>query len=99
MTRPCGRRDVSWRLAGCLGLALLLPGCAGLERVLGFEAQLERAEQTASIRGRIESEGRSEGTIVVVLASVRAGAEEELVGEDSFVRTRPGSYAFALRSS
>lgn len=76
--------------------ALLLQGCAGLNRVLGFEEQMKQAEQTARVSGRIETEGGSHGPLVVVLARVPDAGEEGLIGVDSFVRVRPGSYAFPV---
>jgi hypothetical protein len=79
-------------------LVLLLlsvtPGlaCASLDRLLGFRHQAEQVRRWARVEGRIETEGPSEGTLVVLLA--RAG--EPPTGVDSYVRVRPGSFAFPV---
>jgi hypothetical protein len=88
---------VSWRRFAALALlSFLLPSCAALNRVLGFEKQVLLAKQTARVSGRIDTEGPHEGPLVVVIARVPDVPERPLVAIDSFVRVRPGSYAFLV---
>ena len=88
---------MSWRRFAALLLpTVLLPGCAALNRVLGFEKQVLLAKQTARVSGRIDTEGPHEGPLVVVIARAPEVPGGPLVGIDSFVRVRPGSYAFLV---
>jgi pimeloyl-ACP methyl ester carboxylesterase len=92
---PGGRSRIVRRLLAALAIASVsATGCTMLQRVLGFERQLARAGQIARIEGRVETEAPSEGPLVVVLGRVVEG--EPLVGVDSFIRVRPGSYAFPV---
>ena len=77
-----------------LSLVVAASGCAGLKRVIGFKKQAEQARQTARIDGRIDTEGPAEGTLVVVLAREREG--DKPLGVDSYIRLKPGSYAFPV---
>jgi pimeloyl-ACP methyl ester carboxylesterase len=78
-------------IAGCLAL----PGCTTMRQVFGFKEQAAQARAMARIDGRIETEGPSQGTLVVVLGRLVEG-EEKPVGVDSYVRLKPGTYAFAV---
>jgi pimeloyl-ACP methyl ester carboxylesterase len=71
-------------------------GCAGLGRVLGFKEQAEQRRQLARIDGRIDTEGKAEGTLVVVLGSQSDTEDERPKGVDTFVRVRPGTFAFPV---
>ncbi len=83
-------------------LALLLTAtlgslaCATVNRVLGFGKQAEQVRRWARVEGHIDTEGPSEGTLVVVLARPGASAADPPSGVDSYVRVRPGSYAFPV---
>lgn len=79
-----------------LAALLLVPACTSLNRALRFGEQQERVRQWARVEGRIETEGPSEGTLVVLLARPGETDAAPLVGVDSFVRVRPGRYAFAV---
>jgi hypothetical protein len=70
------------------------PFPGGLRLALGFEQQLARVERKARIDGRIETEAPAEGPLVVVLGRVLD--DGKLVGVDSFIRVRPGTYAFPV---
>jgi len=69
-------------------------GCSAVQRVVGFKDQVARSQLAGRIAGRIETEKEAEGTLVVVLA--RPGEDGRLVGVDSFVRLRPGNFAFQV---
>lgn len=74
-------------------------GCSDLRRILDFERQEREARALCRVQGRIETEAPVEGVLVVVLGRLLEGGtsgEAELVGVDSYVRTRPGSYVFAV---
>lgn len=77
-----------------LSLIVALSACVGLKRVVGFKEQAERARQTGRIDGRVDTEGPAQGTLVVILA--KPGEGDQLIGVDSYVRLRPGSFRFAL---
>jgi pimeloyl-ACP methyl ester carboxylesterase len=77
-----------------LSLVVGLSACAGLGRVIGFKEQAERARQMGRIDGRVDTEGPAEGTLVVAVA--KPGENNQLIGVDTYVRLRPGSFAFAL---
>jgi hypothetical protein len=79
-----------------LAVLLLLPSCTALNRARRFGAQQERVRQWARIEGRVDTEGPSEGTLVVVLARPGETGAGPLVGVDTFVRLRPGRYAFPV---
>jgi hypothetical protein len=70
--------------------------CAPLSRVLGFRNQAEQVRRWARVEGHIDAEGPSEGTLVVLLARPGASEADPPTGVDSFVRVRPGTYAFAV---
>jgi pimeloyl-ACP methyl ester carboxylesterase len=73
----------------------ILTSCAGLSRVMGFSEQAAQARATGRIDGRVDTISPGEGPMVVVLANViEAGGE--LVGIDTFVRLRPGGFAFSV---
>jgi pimeloyl-ACP methyl ester carboxylesterase len=78
-----------------LGVAVL-PGCTTLRLALDFAEQADQVRVHARIDGRIETEGPAEGPLVVVLAKGGPGEGEPLVGVDTFVRSRPGSFAFSV---
>lgn len=71
-------------------------GCAGIRRVTGFSEQAAQRRAAARIVGRIDTEGPAEGVLVVVLARPGESAGDPPIGVDSFVRMRPGSYAFPV---
>ena len=73
----------------------ILTSCTGLSRVMGFSEQAAQARATGRIDGRVDTISPGEAPLVVVLANV---IEEggELVGVDTFVRLRPGSFAFGV---
>ena len=77
-------------------LAALPTGCATLRDALGFEKQARSARQLARIEGRIDTEAPAEGPLVVVLARPGETESDPLVGVDTFVRSGPGSFAFAV---
>ena len=79
-----------------LVLAALPTGCATLRDVLGFEKQARSARQLGRIEGRIETEAPAEGPLVVVLARPGETESDPPVGVDTFVRSGPGSFAFAV---
>jgi pimeloyl-ACP methyl ester carboxylesterase len=79
-----------------LVLAALPTGCATLRDALGFEKQARRARQLARIEGRVDTEAPAEGPLVVVLARPGETESEPLVGVDTFVRSNPGTFAFAV---
>jgi pimeloyl-ACP methyl ester carboxylesterase len=76
--------------------ALSVSGCAAMQRVIGFKDQAAQAEGTARIEGRIDTEGPAEGTLVVVLGHASDTPGAEGTGADTFVRVRPGTYAFPV---
>lgn len=85
------------RATGLLLLAALLTtGCSGLTQVLGFKEQAQQAKLTSRIHGQIDTEGLVEGTLVVVLASPGAAPGDPLVGIDTFVRLKAGSFLFSV---
>jgi pimeloyl-ACP methyl ester carboxylesterase len=67
-----------------------------LRRTLGFRHQAEQVRQWARVDGHVDVEGGSQGTLVVVLARPGASAADPPAGVDSYVRLRPGSYAFPV---
>jgi pimeloyl-ACP methyl ester carboxylesterase len=77
-----------------LALGLFAPGCTVLLHALNFGQHAELMRQVARVEGRIETEAAAEGPLVVVLA--REGEDGVLVPVDTFVRTQPGSFAFAV---
>ena len=83
-------------LIALVATALATTGCTGLMRVMGFGDQLARAQATSRIDGRIDTEGPADGTLVVVLAKPADTPEGKPTGVDSYVRVRPGTYAFAV---
>ena len=83
-------------LAFLLGFALPFPACTALNRALGFRTQAEQVRSWARVDGRIETEGESEGTLVVVLAREGRTEGDPLTGVDTYVRARPGTYAFPV---
>jgi pimeloyl-ACP methyl ester carboxylesterase len=86
------------RLTVVLTTALLLTaGCASLNRVMGFKEQEAEAKGLARVDGRIDTEGPSEGTLVVVLGRAPEDPNDQATGVDSFVRVRPGTYAFPVK--
>jgi pimeloyl-ACP methyl ester carboxylesterase len=91
-----GVRALALAAAGLLGAALALPGCSGLRNVFGFEDQLEEKKTVARISGVVDTEGKSEGALVVILANPAAREDADPTGVDSFVRVRPGRYLFAV---
>ena len=82
-------------LAALLAACLAASGCTTMKQIVGFKDQVAQARATARIEGRIDTEGHSEGTLVVVLGRLIEG-EENPVGVDSYVRVNPGTYAFAV---
>jgi pimeloyl-ACP methyl ester carboxylesterase len=72
-----------------------LSGCSGLQRILDFEEQEMRSRAMSRIEGRVETEGPHEGILVVILGRVIDG-EEGVVGVDSYVRLKSGSYVFGV---
>lgn len=91
--RRLGRAQVALTVIS-LSLIVAVSGCAGFKRVIGFKKQAAQARQTARIDGRIETEGPAEGTLVVILA--REGEGDQLIGVDSYIRLKPGTYAFPV---
>ena len=77
-------------------LAALPTGCVTLRDALGFEKQATSARQLARIEGRIDTAAPAEGPLVVVLARPGEAERDPLVGVDTFVRSGPGSFAFAV---
>ena len=75
--------------------ASLIFGCSGLQRALDFEDQDLRSRAMSRIEGRIETEGPLEGILVVILGRLVDG-EEGVVGVDSYVRLKSGSYVFGV---
>jgi len=92
-TRNPHRHGLRLTIASLLVASL---GCETLVRVIGFGKQAEMARQTALIDGRIDVEGASSGTLVIVLGRVPEEPDAPLVGIDSFVRERPGAFRFAV---
>lgn len=81
--------------AALLAVVLTLAGCTAIQRVVGFKEQAKQARAIARISGRVEAEGPSEGTLVVVLGRVVEG-EATPVGVDSYVREHAGSFLFLV---
>ena len=77
-------------------VATLLTGCHTVSRVIGFDQQAKRLRQTGRIDGRIDTEGEAEGTLVVTLAREPEPEGEILLGVDTFVRMRPGTFRFGV---
>jgi hypothetical protein len=77
-------------------VGLALSGCATMKRVIGFKDQVAQVQGNARIEGRIDTEGPAEGTLVVVLGRVSDTPGELPAGVDSFVRVRPGTFAFPV---
>jgi pimeloyl-ACP methyl ester carboxylesterase len=94
-SRRAGRQWIRSLAFGLVGL-LWLSGCTGIQRALGYADQVGRANQLARVSGRIDTEGPAEGPLVVVIARAPEVEGGALVGVDSFVRVRPGSYAFGV---
>jgi pimeloyl-ACP methyl ester carboxylesterase len=67
-----------------------------MKRVIGFKDQAARIQALARVDGRIETEGPSEGTLVVVLGRPSDTPGEPPIGVDSYSRRRPGTYAFPV---
>jgi hypothetical protein len=78
-----------------LGL-VLTTGCRSMQRILGVEEQLAAAGAMARIEGSIVTEALTEGPLVVVLARSGGAPGDALVGLDTFVRVRPGKFAFLV---
>ena len=76
--RRCQQSVPLWMLAASLTL-----GCSGLVQVFGVDEQVEIAQRGARIDGRVDTEGPSEGTLVVALASPGASEGDPLVGVDT----------------
>lgn len=95
-----GRRNgrVGW--PSVVGLSVLtLTACADVRRVLDFGQQVEQGLALSRIEGRIEIEPPHEGVLVVILGRLVVDEDaggETLVGADSYVRTRPGSFVFQI---
>lgn len=64
--------------------------------MLGFEEQIDRAHQNSRIVGSVQVEGETLGPLVVILGRLPEPGGDELIGVDSFIRLRPGRYAFAV---
>jgi pimeloyl-ACP methyl ester carboxylesterase len=85
------------RLLSALAAVLLAAvGCTSLQRVIGFKDHAARAQATARIDGRIDTEGPSEGMLVVVLGKAAEDPNDQPTGVDTYVRVRPGTYAFRV---
>ncbi len=85
-------------LAVPLILAVAFPsGCTTLKRIVSFRDQLEMAQQISRIDGRIDAEGKTGGNLVVVLSHEPEVDGDPLIGVDSYVRVRPGTFAFRVQ--
>jgi pimeloyl-ACP methyl ester carboxylesterase len=93
-SRTASRGSCAIRLVVALIAGWSGSGCTNLSRVLNFEKQMAEASRISRIGGQLEVEGASEGVLVVVLARVPDAEGAPLVGVDTYVRLRPGSYAF-----
>jgi pimeloyl-ACP methyl ester carboxylesterase len=88
------RRDAS--ILAALALLCLLPGCALLERVLGVKEQFAEVRQAARVEGEIDTDGEAHGALVVLLTKLSEAPGAAPVPADTFVRVRPGSFAFPV---
>jgi pimeloyl-ACP methyl ester carboxylesterase len=71
-------------------------GCTSLQRVIGYGDQAAQAQGIARIDGRIDTEGPSKGVLVVVLGKAAGDPNDLATGVDTYVRVRPGTYAFRV---
>jgi pimeloyl-ACP methyl ester carboxylesterase len=90
-------RRRQWRAVSILiSAATLASGCSGFSLVLGFKEQAAALRQVARIEGRVDTEGPAAGILVVVLATPGEVEGDPPVGLDTYVRIRPGSFAFPV---
>lgn len=90
------RRPATAVVAASLTLAALLSGCASIREVMGFKKQLELVKQYGRIDGKVQTEHDNAGPLVVVLIRETPEGPEAYVAADTYVRIRPGSYAFPI---
>lgn len=76
--------------------ALHVCGCTSVRRVFGFEKQLEQRALLGRIEGEVDTSEPADGTLVVLLVRPTENPEESWMGVDTFVRVRPGKFAFAV---
>jgi len=100
--------SVSQLFAAITTAALLgTGGCTTLNNVIGFEEQVERANQLVRITGRVDAEQPQVGDLIVVLAAplvpgdtpIEPGADgrpRDHRGVDSYSRANPGTYKFIV---
>lgn len=79
-----------------VALATALPGCTTLREIMGFKQQLQRVQQYGRIEGDVRTERDNEGPLVVLLIRAATGEIQPYVAADTYVRLRPGSYAFLV---
>lgn len=84
------------RVIPLLLAAITVAGCATVRLALGFGKQVGEVRRLGRIEGRIQTEVPAEGPLVVVLAKPDETGSQPLVGVDTFVRSSPGSFAFAV---
>lgn len=84
------------RHAPLLLLAVVLSSCTTIRRALDFGKQLESVRKLGRIEGRIDTEAPEEGPLVVVLAKPGETESDPFVGVDTFVRSGPGTFSFAV---
>ena len=96
----CRQQDLFDRVVSSLlpvyVVAVLLSSCTTMKRVFGVEKQLAKADTMSIIKGRVDTSEPADGTLVVVLAHPAKDAEEYPTGVDTFVRVRPGNFAFVV---
>ena len=95
-SRASQRRSATAVVAASLTLAALLSGCASIREVMGFKEQLELVKQYGRIDGKVQTEHDNAGPLVVVLIRETPEGPEAYVAADTYVRIRPGSYAFPI---
>jgi pimeloyl-ACP methyl ester carboxylesterase len=85
-----------------LAVAALSAGCTTIGDVIGFKKQVEEARAVVRINGRLDTEGASNGTLVVILGKLVPDEEnpgqEKLVGQDAYSLDSPGSFLFLISS-
>jgi len=71
-------------------------GCASVREIMGFKRQLERVKQFGRIEGKVQTEHENTGPLVVLLVRETTDEQHPYVAADTYVRLRPGSYAFLV---
>ena len=79
-----------------VAVLLAAVGCKSLQQIIGYKHQAAQARGTARIDGRIDTEGPSKGVLVVVLGKAAEDPNDPATGVDTYVRVRPGTYAFRV---